>query len=145
MSTYNKILVAVDLSPEARLVLARANELAHHYGAALHLIHVIEPLVAMEDIELTPALPLEVEKTLEQRARNFLASLAGEICQGRAKTVVNLGAPKREILNYALEQDCDLIVIGAHGRHGIATLLGSTANAVLHGTQCDVMCVRIGK
>jgi len=58
---------------------------------------------------------------------------------------VQVGSPKREILNYARDNHCDLIVIGAHGRHGIATLLGSTANAVLHGTQCDVMCVRIGK
>jgi universal stress protein A len=144
MSTYNNILIAVDLSSEARLVVARANELAQLYGAALTLIHVVEPLVSMEDYELTPALPLEVEKTLEHRAQNYLDSLASEMCRGNAKTVVSIGAAKREILGYARDHDCDLIVIGAHGRHGIATLLGSTANAVLHGTQCDVMCVRIG-
>jgi universal stress protein A len=145
MSTYNKILTAVDLSPEAKLVASRARELAQHYGAALNLIHVIEPLVSMEDNELTPALPLEVEKTLEHRARHFLASLLGEMGLDDAEAVVKIGSPKREILGFARDHDCDLIVIGAHGRHGIATLLGSTANAVLHGTHCDVMCVRIGK
>jgi len=81
MSTYSKILVAVDLSPEARIVVTRATELAQLYGAALHLIHVVEPLVVMEDSELTPTLPLEVEKTLEHRAENFLAALSGEMCQ----------------------------------------------------------------
>ena len=145
MSTYNKILVAIDLSPEARLVVTRASELAQFYAATLTLIHVVEPLVAMEDSELMPALPLEIEKTLEQRAKNFLAALVSDIGLSGAETVVDIGSPKREILRHARDQDIDLIVIGAHGRHGIATLLGSTANAVLHGTLCDVMCVRIGK
>ena len=58
---------------------------------------------------------------------------------------VEVGSVKHEILRFAEEQDCDLIVIGAHGRHGVATLLGSTANAVLHGTKCDVLCVRLGE
>jgi universal stress protein A len=145
MSTYNRILVAVDLSPEARIVITRASELAQHYGAALQLIHVVEPLIAMDDYELVPALPLEIEKTLEQRANTFLASLLSDMGMGDTEVVVGIGAPKREILGYAKEHDIDLIVIGAHGRHGIATLLGSTANAVLHGTHCDVMCVRVGR
>ncbi len=145
MSTYNRILVAVDLSREAGLVVTRASELAQLYGATLTLIHVVEPLVAMEDYELTPALPLEIEKTLEQQAGNFLSSLAGDMGLRNAQTIVASGAPKREILGFAREHDIDLIVIGAHGRHGIASLLGSTANAVLHGTHCDVMCIRVGK
>ena len=145
MSTYNNILVAIDLSPEANLVATRASELAQYYGAALTLIHVVEPLVAMQDYELAPMLPLEIEKTLEQRAKNFLVSLVSDLGLNGAETIVNIGSPKREILNYARDHNIDLIVIGAHGRHGIATLLGSTANAVLHGTHCDVMCVRIGK
>jgi universal stress protein A len=145
MSTYNNILVALDQTPESRLVVSRANEIAQHYGAGLTLIHVVEPLVAMEDYELAPALPLEVEKTLEQRANHYLDTLAGELDPGGADTVVKIGAPKREILHFAMDNNIDLIVIGAHGRHGIATLLGSTANAVLHGTQCDVLCVRVGK
>ena len=35
------------------------------------------------------------------------------------------------------------LVVGSHGRHGLALLLGSTANAVLHGAPCDVLAVRI--
>lgn len=144
MSTYENILVAVDLSPEARSVVARAHELMRLYGAKLSLIHVVEPLYSMEDYELKPALPLEVEKTLQERARGFLETLAGEIDLPDAPQVVGIGSAKREILHYAREHGVDLIVIGAHGRHGIATLLGSTANAILHGTHCDVMCVRVG-
>ena len=43
----------------------------------------------------------------------------------------------------ARQQGVDLIVIGGHGRHGLALLLGSTANAVLHGAPCDGLAVRI--
>ena len=47
--------------------------------------------------------------------------------------------------NRATEQACDLIVVGSHGRHGLALLLGSTANDVLHGAPCDVLAVHLKK
>ena len=144
MTNYRKILVAVDLSPEAKPVLARARELRGFYGAELCLIHVVEPLVTTSDYELSPDLPLEVERTIEQRAVKYLQALAGDMDITDALQTVKIGSVKREILNFAQQQGCDLIVIGTHGRHGVATLLGSTANAVLHGTPCDVMCVRVG-
>ncbi|MFP6816664.1 MAG: universal stress protein [Pseudomonadales bacterium] len=37
----------------------------------------------------------------------------------------------------------DLIVVGTHGRHGLQLIKGSTANAVLHGVQCDALSVRV--
>jgi universal stress protein A len=48
-----------------------------------------------------------------------------------------------EIHRLARELRCDLVVVGSHGRHGLALLLGSTANDVLHGAQCDVLAVRL--
>jgi universal stress protein A len=45
----------------------------------------------------------------------------------------------------ATEQNCDVIVVGSHGRHGLALLLGSTANDLLHGAPCDVLAVRLRK
>jgi universal stress protein A len=143
--TYKKILVAVDLSPEARAVLARACELRAHYGAMMYLIHVVEPVTLGGDYELVPVMPVEIEQTLLQRAKGYLGTLAGEMNAADAKQVVEVGSVKHEILRFAEERGCDLIVIGAHGRHGVATLLGSTANAVLHGTKCDVLCVRLGE
>jgi len=145
MATYRKILVAVDLSPEARAVLARACELRIHYKSELYLIHVVEPIVMGGDYDLVPAMPVEIEETLLQRAKNYLETLVREMNITDARQAVEVGSVKHEILRFAEEQGCDLIVIGAHGRHGVATLLGSTANAVLHGTKCDVLCVRLGE
>jgi universal stress protein A len=145
MAKYEKILVAVDLSPEARAVFARACELRSHYGAEMYLIHVVEPIVLGGDYELVPVMPVEIEETLLQRARGYLGTLAAEMNVTDVLQVVEVGSVKHEILRFADEHGCDLIVIGAHGRHGVATLLGSTANAVLHGTRCDVLCIRLGE
>ena len=46
---------------------------------------------------------------------------------------------------FAREHAVDLIVVGSHGRHGLALIFGSTANGVLHGACCDVLAVRIKK
>jgi universal stress protein A len=45
--------------------------------------------------------------------------------------------------NLAKQTDIDLIVVGSHGRHGLALIFGSTSNSVLHGASCDVLAVRI--
>ncbi len=59
------------------------------------------------------------------------------------RTLVRMLRTKEGILGAAREHGADLIVVGSHGRHGLALLLGSTANAVLHGAPCDVLAVRI--
>jgi universal stress protein A len=144
VATYERILAAVDLSPEARTVFGRACELRSHYGAQLFLLHVVEPIVLGGDYELVPVMPAEIEDTLLHRAKGFLATLVKEAGVAEVQQNVEVGSVKHEILRFADANGCDLIVIGAHGRHGVATLLGSTANAVLHGTRCDVLCVRLG-
>jgi len=53
------------------------------------------------------------------------------------------GIPKQEIIAFANQHQVDLIILGSHGRHGLALLLGSSANAVLHTALCDVMAVRL--
>lgn len=58
---------------------------------------------------------------------------------------VVVGMPDTEIHRFADENGVDLIVVGSHGRHGFALLLGSTSTGVLHGAQCDVLAVRVGK
>ena len=144
MTGYKKILVAVDLSPEARPVVERARELGGYYGASLTVIHVVDPIITTGDYELRPELPLELEQHLVERARGYIGALAKDMEIADAVQVVAVGSVKHEILGYARQHGCDLIVIGTHGRHGIAVLLGSTANAIMHGTECDVLCVRVG-
>ena len=54
-----------------------------------------------------------------------------------------LGQPANEMRRMAKEENIDLIIVGSHGRHGLALIFGSTSNSVLHGAPCDVLAVRI--
>ncbi|MDE5033703.1 universal stress protein, partial [Francisella tularensis subsp. holarctica] len=56
---------------------------------------------------------------------------------------VLVGYPAAEIVEYAEDSNCDVIVLGSHATHGINLLLGSVAYAVLHKAKCDVLTVRV--
>ena len=143
---YQHILFAADFSEDALRVGERARDMAQRYGAQLSLIHVVEDLTISlgGGYELLPVLPDLPEETLLNGARRELGALAKRL--GVAESglwVVSALSTKEGILGAAQEHQVDLIVVGSHGRHGLALLLGSTANAVLHGAPCDVLAVRI--
>ena len=143
MDAYKHILVALDLSNEAQQVAERGRDLAAHYGAKMSLIHAVEPVVVDNSYDLMTSLPAELDDSLLERARSFLAKISNQLQLGEIEQIVTLGSTRNEIFRVAQEQAVDLIVIGTHGRHGVGLLLGSTANAILHGTPCDVHAVRI--
>ena len=143
MEPYKHILVALDLSNEALQVAECGRDLAAHYGAKLSLIHVVEPVVVDNSYDLMTSLPAELDDSLLERARKFLSKITTQLNLANVEQIVLLGSTRSEIFRIAQEQAVDLIVIGTHGRHGVGLLLGSTANAILHGTPCDVHAVRI--
>jgi universal stress protein A len=91
------------------------------------------------------ALPQEVEfgQELLEQSKQRLQELGEKLGVDQSECFVLQGSTRQEILHLAKERNVDLIVIGSHGRQGIQRLLGSTANAVLHGAPCDVLAVRI--
>jgi len=137
-------MVCLDYSTEARQVALRAQELADSYGAALCLIHVVEPLMVDAGYDIFMDISPDMEDTRRDAARTSLEKLQKDLDLMDAEVRVEEGPVKSEILRVAKENDINLIVIGSHGRHGIGLLLGSTANAVLHGALCDVLSVRVG-
>jgi len=76
-------------------------------------------------------------------AKKHLAALGDELDVAKDEQWLEIGSPKLEIVRIAEENNVDLIVMGSHGRHGLALLLGSTANGVLHYAKCDVLAVRL--
>jgi universal stress protein A len=141
---YRHILVAVDFSEHAERALARASELARQSGADLALIHVVE-YVPLIDPSFGPVMPFDADLTEEMLgiARKRLAELGEKAGIPESRRWVEMGSPKAEIVRIANEQKVDLIVVGSHGRHGVALLLGSTATGVLHHAECDVLAVRL--
>ncbi|SEP13296.1 universal stress protein [Aquisalimonas asiatica] len=143
MTPYNTILLAVDFTPDASRIAARARQLAYASEASLHLIHVVEhiPIDAAGEFLGPPQAELhqEMVTTAEERLLEYARAEGLETAQ----RTVAAGYTKQEILEHAETIAADLIVVGSHGRHGLALLLGSTANAVLHGAPCDVLAVRL--
>jgi len=140
---YKNILLAVDLVSHAELLCEKASELAATHQAKLSLVSVIEPVISDSAFDTLPPLPVDFDETRLNHMRELLAQLGERHDVPAAQRFLEIGVTKREILRVAKELHADLIIIGSHGRHGVELLLGSTANAVLHHAQCDVLAVRI--
>lgn len=141
--SYKNILAAIDLTEQCHPVVARAQELASTNGAQLRLVHVIEPMAMAFGGDVPMDLSVLQQQQFDQARQRMNAfsdlypSLAPDL------THLTYGQPRQEVHRLAREQRCDLIVVGSHGRHGLALLLGSTANDILHGAPCDVLAVRL--
>ena len=93
--------------------------------------------------DLMSSFPADMEERLIENAQRSLRLLAKKLGAANAECRVLVGTPKTAIVQAASESGADLIVLGSHGVHGLELLLGSTANAVLHGATCDVLAVRV--
>ena len=144
MSQYKKILVAIDLSEDSTAVVQRGRAVADLSGAQLHLIHVIEPL----SFAYGGDIPMDfsgIQEEIHQQATQQMHRFAQSNSVDTPHQHIVMGKPEVEIHAMAEQLGTDLIVVGSHGRHGLALLMGSTANGVLHGANCDVLAIRVGK
>ncbi|WP_213877804.1 universal stress protein [Pseudomonas sp. dw_358] len=140
---YQHILVAVDLTEECDPVIQRARDLSVSNGAKLSLVHIVEPMA----MAFGGDVPMDLSQLQQQQfdqAKERLEKLIVKYPElTRENSHLSYGQPRQEIHHLAKEQACDLVVVGSHGRHGLALLLGSTANDLLHGAHCDTLAVRL--
>lgn len=144
MSSYQHILLAADFTKHGEQVANCAQDLVERYQANLSIIHVIDNL-PVSDAIYGPVIPFEldlVDQMMTAR-KSRLAKLAKQLNVPESGCWLEFGSAKYEIIRVAKAQNIDLIVLGSHGRHGLALLLGSTADGVLHRAPCDVMAVRL--
>jgi universal stress protein A len=140
MTVYTHVLTAVDLSDKSGAVVRRAAQLAAVLEATLTVMHVVDYVIPPDlDYVIAPADEKESELMAAARGRlDILLQREGV----RAEVVVVSGRPKQELLRAIEQRQPDLVVVGARGHHGLAGLLGSTADRVLHQASCDVLTVR---
>lgn len=143
MGDYRRILLAIDLTDECRRVANRARRLADASGAELHVAHVLEPLGLAYGGDV-PMDMTTVQDQIHEQACSHLDSFATTFGIAADHRHLVFGRCESEIHRLAENENIDLIVVGSHGRHGLALVLGSTANGVLHGASCDVLAVRVG-
>lgn len=144
MENYKHILLAVDFFEKDDVVVSRAKDLADKFQAKLSVIHVVDNM-PITDAGYGAEIPYNIDLTSELMvvAKTKLTKLAEILAIAEDRRWLEMGSPKLEIIRIANENNVDLIVVGSHGRHGLALLLGSTANSVLHHAQCDVLAVRL--
>lgn len=142
--TYEHILVAVDLTEECDPVIKRAVAIAGD-TVKLSLVHIVEPMAMAFGGDVPMDLSQLQQQQFDQAKERLDRLIAKYPALKKEQSHLTYGQPRQEIHHLAKEQNCDLIVVGSHGRHGLALLLGSTANDVLHGAPCDVLAVKLVK
>jgi len=144
MRDYQHVLLAVDYSEQGLYVAEKARSLAYRYQARLSIIHVLDN-IPMPDTNYGTVIPLNQDSSYDllEAEKAKLMQLGDQLNVDLANRWMLWGVPKQEIIHIAEQEQVDLIVVGSHGRHGLALLLGSTANSVLHYALCDVMAIRL--
>jgi nucleotide-binding universal stress UspA family protein len=134
---FTRILVPIDFSASSGGALEYARKLAARFGASLHLLHVLEN----DFLRPTVADPQAVEAGALRQLRELLT--AEDHQRGAVPVVLRSDAVAEEIVSYARSNGVDLIVMGTHGRNGIAHLLqGSVAERVVRTAPCMVLTGR---
>ncbi|MCH7987587.1 MAG: universal stress protein [Planctomycetes bacterium] len=146
MINLKRILLPTDFSDNSKIASNYACALTEQFGSELHLLHVVQDLVAMvPEPGLAFPPPGDYMGEMQASAEKALDQLLDpEWTKG--KTIVKStrqGPPFLEIIRYARENDIDLIVLGTHGRSGLAhALLGSVAEKIVRKAPCPVLTVR---
>jgi nucleotide-binding universal stress UspA family protein len=135
-----QILVATDFSHQAEEALEWALRLRDAFGAKLIFLHVIDIFSLAElgcrAVGGDPLLPV-----LRQEAKENMQRWQARLPD--AKVVIREGSPRPVIVDAAVELDCQMIVMGTHGRSGLAhLLLGSVAEYVVRHSKVPVLTVR---
>jgi universal stress protein F len=137
------ILVALDASPRAPAVLAKAIVMALAQDDRLVLFRSIGvPAEIPQDLWRSTDEPLL--DVLDHRARAYLDECDAEVPLAvRGGTQVAVGSPWQAICETARQLRCDLVVIGSHGYSAVDRILGTTAAKVVNHAPCSVLVVRV--
>ena len=142
---YRSILLPVDFSKASTNALWTASEIARKYGSKLTLLHVTEAPEFRGYLEIDDLDEEELSSSQIEEAENRLADLHSKAPLDGIEvyTRVIFGRPGRKIVEFAHEEDIDLIVIPSHGKSGFEKLLmGSNVNKVVHRADCPVLVLR---
>ena len=141
MSSLKKILVPLDGSVLAEKTLASAAVLAKATGATLLLLRVQEPLVHMADQELYE----QVAQLKEDTAHKYLNGVASRSeMEGITRELLTVkGAVAESIIECAVENKVDLIMMSSHGRSGISRwIYGSVAEKLMRQAPCAMIVLQ---
>jgi len=140
------ILVATDFSPASRPAFRRALEMASENGAALWIAHVASPAAPMSpEGFVLPRFYEDMSLAIRTDAQKRLRTLLSRARKSgvRARSLILNGVPHDALNRAARRHRADLVVMGTHGRTGVAKLfVGSVASRVVATSRCPVLTIR---
>lgn len=135
----SRILVATDFSDQSSKALEWARSLAQAFGAKLVLMHVIDIFsLAETGCLMAGSDPLHLLREQAQQRMDGLKRVIPDV-----EMLIREASPRPTIVDAAVELDCQMIIMGTHGRSGLAhLLLGSVAEYVVRNSKVPVLTVR---
>jgi len=144
---FKRIIVPIDLSDCSRIALEYAVATARAHSSKLTILHVyeksfVEPYVnAANSEDEADEIMKEIERVNETKYDEFLKTV--DLSGVEYEKLLKKGIPETDIVEIAMEQQANLIVMGTHGRTGIKhILIGSTAEEVVRTVHCDIIIVK---
>lgn len=150
MANFTKIVAATDFSEDSALAVGYAEEIAKRFGAEIILLHVDQALPpVMASPEIGPVMDVgamtriaEEQRMMAQRELDKIVNRMRD-AGFKARPMLKVGSPFVEIIHAAQSEGADLIVMGTHGRTGLAhALMGSVAERVVQKAHCPVLTIR---
>jgi len=141
---YDDILVPTDGSAGMSRVVDHSEGLAREHGATIHGLYVV-------DTASWTGLPMEssfegVGEALRDQGEMALRQLERRIEAVPVRTDIVQGSPAKRVVEFTTEAECDLVVMGTHGRSGVdRLLLGSVAERVVRSSPVPVLTVRVSE
>ncbi|QQO53322.1 MAG: universal stress protein [Thiohalocapsa sp. PB-PSB1] len=147
---YRHILLAVDFTPEAEIVIERAISMRDALGARLTLVNVVDYVPPGTEYVggafiAEPVMPgeLELEQEWVDAAIEELDALGERLGVPPGDRIVEFGSRGRSIEHVAKDLGVDLIVVGARDHNWLSNLFGSTSRSLLRHEVCDLLAVRV--
>lgn len=139
---YDHILLPTDGSDKMTTVVDHAVSLAETHDAELHALYVVNT-ASLSDLPMDSSWE-GISQALKREGEHALSQVQERASDVELTTQMVDGSPAREIIQYATEADCDIIVMGTHGRSGFdRLLLGSVAERVVRSSEVPVLTIRV--
>lgn len=139
---YKKILIAIDDSAMTEKVASQGLQLGLQLNAEIALVSIVDTQFLMTEGSVTPREIVDIIKNDLKKSQQMLTAKVFK--ENKVWTFVEEGKPYEEIIKVANQWTADLIVIGTHGRTGLAHLLmGSVAEHVVRHSKIPVLIIPV--
>ncbi|MFH1139105.1 MAG: universal stress protein [Pseudomonadota bacterium] len=141
---FKKILFPIDFSENVNRVVPYVHSLSEKYHALIDVVYVARELTKYGEIHAPGDAVVAYMSGIQEQAETLMEDYISQHFKGMpsASGQVLLGDPVEEIINYAKNNEIDLIIMGTHGRKGLdRVILGSVAENVTRSSHVPVMTV----